>query len=130
MKNLNPKHRNAEITETFPAYDVVRLQPQSNITTLYAEDELQIKGKYSHYQINSVVSSSLKDGRDPLECVERAKGFGHQLHFIFPLACCISSSQGPREVYIEVEYGMVIKFEGKLFVIEKAANDNLKLVEA
>lgn len=82
---------------------------------------------YRTYMIGSVVSGALSDGRDPVAELDRARRFGHELVFIFGTGVCIHN--GPRSTtkHILVELGMLIRFEGNLYTLEKAPNDNLRL---
>jgi hypothetical protein len=81
-----------------------------------------------HYQADSVASYAIANNDCPIKAIERAKKNGHELQFIIPLCSVITSHQRPRETYIEIEYGMVVRFEGLVATIEKDHNDNLKFV--
>jgi len=135
-------NREYKVVADYPAYDVIRFEPKKTYTSrlhptsykLYAGDELVLagSGRYAHtrkYKINSVVSSTLSDGRDPVAAVERAKNNGHELHFIFGLGSVLTSHKVEKKRFIEVKHGDVVEFEGLIFTIEPANNDNLSLVE-
>lgn len=116
-----------------PAYDVIE-GPREKYgvepcLTLAAGDELacKLRSYYTTFQIGSVVSSSLADGRCPLAALERAKGFGHDLHFIFALSTSITSHKQARKTYIGVTIGQRVRFEGRYFEIVRQSNDNLGL---
>jgi len=106
------------------------------VVELWANDKLALEYESRNhgtltrtYTINSVVSYALQYNECPIAAVERAKGFGHELVFIFGNGACIHN--GPRSTakHIYVEIGMTVKFQGHYYTIEKAPNDNLKLKE-
>lgn len=82
---------------------------------------------YHTFTIGSVVSYALRNGDDPVAAIDRARSFGHELVFIFGNGSCIHN--GPRSTtkHILVELGMTVRFEGNLYTIERAPNDNLRL---
>lgn len=136
-------HLNAEATvDSFPAYKVVRRELTTaayikgkrvdiSFTEIQAGDKLGVKtnrGYYNEYYPGSVVSYALENGEDPIEAIETAKSRGHELHWINACAVSITSHSRPQETLILVEPGMVVRFEGKLFTIKKAPNNNLQLV--
>lgn len=112
-----------------PGYDVVTLaeRPNTDYVELKSGDRLDKNMK--HYMIDSVISSTIDDNRDPMVAYERAVRLGHDLHFIFPLGTSITSHRREKETYIKVWVGMKIKFEGKFFTIVARNNDNLGLEE-
>jgi hypothetical protein len=82
---------------------------------------------YNTYTIGSVVSGALRDGDDPVKALDRARSFGHELVFIFANGSCIHN--GPRSTtkHVLIEIGMTVRFEGNLYTIETAPNDNIWL---
>lgn len=122
---------------SYPAYNIIRVVKAAArfnkdlmFTALEAGDQLALdSGRVKHghhYQIGSVISSSLKDDRDPLEAVERAIKNGHEMHFIFGLGTTLTSHMQNKKTYIEINLGDIVRFEGKYFTIEKAPNNNLR----
>ena len=116
-----------------PAYDVYQYWPSSevNAVDLKANDKLGLccGDFYREYTISSVVSYALETNRDPIamynNCVEK----GHECYWINADGCALTSHTSEKRTLKNVEIGMRIRFEGKLFTIESAANNNLKLVQ-
>lgn len=121
----------------FPAYRVIR-RARSRATVdrgqvrLVAGDKLGLMRAggdyYDQYSISSVVSYAMEYHEDPIAAVDRARANGHELHWINHSATVLTSHKRPQETLIEVFIGMVVSFEGRLFKIAAAPNDNLKLV--
>jgi hypothetical protein len=82
---------------------------------------------YRTYMIHSVVSSAIEKGEDPVAEIDRARSFGHELVFIFGTGSVIHN--GPRSTtkHVMVQVGMQVRFEGNLYTLETAPNDNLRL---
>lgn len=85
--------------------------------------------QYHFFKLGSVIGSAVRNGDDPLAALERAKGFGHNLHFAFPLAVVIHNGPKEKANKIALNWGDVIGFHGKRFKLVKAPNDNVSLVE-
>jgi len=125
------------IIASYPAYDVIEAtMNKDGVKSLRANTELALRNERSdghnhlnHYMISSVVSSAVGDNQDPIKALERAKANGHKLHFIFALGTCLTAHKQAKKEYIEVTHGDRIYFEGRLFEIQPANNDNLCLKE-
>ncbi len=131
---------------SFPAYDVftraasmvVEIENaetgevvDTEVIEVTASDVLGLRaprGYYREYQPGSVVSYSLQYNDDPIAAVEDAKKRGHALQWINGCAVAITAHEQAKRRLVKVEIGMVIRFEGIFSRIEKAPNDNLKLV--
>lgn len=85
--------------------------------------------QYHFFQIGSVIGSAIKNGDDPYAAVERAKKFGHKLHFVFGLSVSITAWKREKEQKVALNWGDVIGFHGKRFKLVKAPNQNVELVE-
>lgn len=97
------------------------------LTELTAQDLLVVKGQHTRrYKPGSVVSYSLEYNNDPIEAVEHALARRQPLHWINPEASVLSSHRLEAEVAIEVEIGMLVRFEGLVATIETAPNNNLR----
>lgn len=121
-----------KIFHNFQAYDVAegKINPRTGAVMLKAGDEIAlVSAPMQHYQMGSVVSSALRYNECPMKAVERARGFGHALHFAFALGTCLHSGPIVKGRYIGVELGQRIEFEGRTFEIAAAPNRNIKLVE-
>ena len=127
------------IIKSYPAYDVIKATTnEDGVKALHADDKLVLRKEnlnnpdYQHlnkFMISSVASSALKNNRCPIKAIERAKTNGHDLHFIFELGSCLTSHKQAKKTYIEVSIDDRIYFEGRLFEIKAASNDNLTLKE-
>lgn len=140
MSYLNLKV--AAVVADYPAYTVVRRETtqgafvdqkwNSNVefTEIVADDQLGLARSryYQEFSPGSVVSYAMKNGEDPIAAIEDAVARGHNLHWINACASSITSHARPKETLVEVKIGMVVRFEGRLFTIEKAMNNNLDLV--
>ena len=128
----------------FPAYDVYRrdthpahLPKRSgwlDVTDISVDDVLilatetnSVTTYHGRYRAGSVVSYSLQNNDDVISAVDDARENGHSLHWINRLTTAVSNRYGKRYQTIEVTVGMRVRFEGVLFTIERAPNDNLKL---
>ena len=120
------------LVETYPAFNVFRREPKSaGFVEITAEDTLILKVNGEHkgtYSPGSVVSYALQYNECPLAAVERAKANGHDLVWINANAAMLTADDRAAENVVEVEYGMLVRFQGVVATIEKAANNNLKLV--
>lgn len=83
---------------------------------------------WSQFTFGSVVSYCLKNGDCPIEGLDRARKFGHDLHWLNANAVVIAANKS-QDVAFAAEIGEVVRFEGCNFRIERAPNHNLKLVE-
>lgn len=128
---MNRKH--TEVA-SYPAYTVIALDPLPDYlggcVQLKANDKLgyENKGSYEKHVISSVISYALDGDRCPITAAYEAHARGHDLHYIFPTGASITAHKRDPETLIQVTNGMKIKFEGRFFVIERARNNNLKLV--
>jgi len=104
------------------------------VTNLVANERLVIEyqsiryGKLmKNYSICSVASYALEYNDCPVEAIERAKERGHKMVWINASATVLHN--GPRSTtpHILVELGMKVYFQGHIYEIVKAPNDNLDL---
>lgn len=84
---------------------------------------------YNFFQLGSVAGYAVKNGEDVEQALERARGFGHKLHYAFGLAVVLHNGPYEQKVVALVEYGQVINAFGRKFRLEKAPNNNVELVE-
>lgn len=125
-----------KMIDTCPAYDVLEMPTRFDAATgqhqptLRDGDLIGLKGRgyWNEYTIGSAIGSALKYGDDPMVAVERAKANHHDLHFIYANSTCISSSPQARRTLFAVTIGQVVRFHGLMFKIDRAPNNNLKLV--
>ena len=130
-------YKKQELVASYPAYDVYRREATSDgIVNITVDDILVKPSRIGKYQAGSVVSYALEYNECPMKAVERCKQnmidhprSGHKLHWINALASAISSDPTEKVDVIEVHYGMKVKFEGIVFTIEEANNNNLQLKE-
>ena len=82
---------------------------------------------YNHYQIGSVASYAIKNGDCPMEAIEHAKENGHDMYYVFGLGASITAHKQKIDYGRPVEYGQRIIFEGHIFELEVARNQNIGL---
>lgn len=145
MNQSNQKiSENAEVrpgpaTETvvadWPALDVVRRTGAfGKLPKLTAVDRLgQLYQSRNHgelvreFHIGSVVSYAMENGDCPIRAIERAQGFGHELHWITEAAVSITSHKRAKRRLVLIEAGMLVEFEGRVFLIEPKRNGGGRL---
>lgn len=107
-----------------------------------ADDIITVKGFYrdmeKRFYFSSVVSYATKNGDCPIKAVDRCRQAmidhpynGHKLHWASPEATMLTSHKRTIQepVATGVEFGDKVKFEGRIFFIERGYNDNIQLVE-
>lgn len=121
-----------KIVAEYPAYKLIRklhytFRDGDKIAVPYTTR----KGDtlYNFYQLGSVAGYAIKNGECPFEAVERAKEFGHDLHYAFGLGVCLSAGPVAQKVVAYVEMNDVIRAFGKFWQIMPAPNNNIKLEE-
>lgn len=124
------------IVADYPAFTVVDRKPENGLLTIKAEEVLACGFQsrrhgilYHQFKASSVISYALRDGRDPVEALRMAQERGEQLHYIFGLGSCITAHKQAKYEVTLVEVGQHVKFEGRVFEIVRAPNDNLDLRE-
>jgi len=121
-----------ELVAAYPAYNVYKRAPKSaGFVEITSEDVLILKVDGDHkgtYLPGSVVSYALEYNECPLAAVERAKSRGEKLVWINSRGALLTADRRAAEDVVEVEYGMLVRFQGVIAHIEKAANNNLQLV--
>lgn len=125
-------YKKSYVVAKYPAYTVVKRDTISNNGVVYynlvARDKLITKKHLGTYTVGSVVSYALEYNENPIEEYNRCVANGHATHWINSDGATISNMKKDPYDVIEVDYGDVVMFEGVLFTIEKAPNNNLKLV--
>lgn len=117
-------HMDRHAVATYQSRKVCGDEPVTHLD----DGEMLILDDLYTFKIGSVVSSALRDGRDPVAAVDRARKLGHELVFIYGLGAMIyAGARKTPEPYIRVSYGMKVQFEGNVYTIEKAPNQNLQL---
>lgn len=123
------------VVASYPAYDVIL--PRKDSLTDYpvfkagAEIAVMFSGRrnYKMFTFGSAVSYALENNDDPInsynECIER----GHKTHWLNGNCVTVSNMKEAKKEYYLVELGDEILFEGIVFRVDKASNDNLELVK-
>lgn len=98
------------------------------LVTMLDDGDGLVLGDLKTYRIGSVIGGALRDGRDPVAALDRAREHGHELVFIYGLGASIyAGARKAPEPYIRVEVGQKVMFHGGVYTIQKAPNDNLRL---
>ena len=117
------------LIESFPAYDVFVRDEDRGFINITSADRLGLnsgKGFYKEFSPGSVVSYALDYNECPMEAVARATERKHPLHWINACGTALTSHKQAKRNLVAVFYGMRVRFEGKLFTIERDHNDNLR----
>jgi len=118
-----------QIIKSYPAFDVVRREADRHgVINITANETITDESMSGGWYLGSVVSFALESNDCPLEAVERAKTNRHDLHWINAESTCISSSPQDLPARIQIKEDDIIRFEGKLFTIAKAPNNNKRLI--
>lgn len=116
----------------FPAYKVMRrsISDWKSAPAFKAGEILAIKrnGYYDRFRLGSVVSVALHCNEDPVAAFEQEKERGNPLWWAIKVASSLSHQKEQGTVY-EVEFGDKIIFEGFIFELYSAPNQNMKLVK-
>lgn len=123
-----------EVVASFPAYDVLkpRVCTLTNLPLFNADDVVGVlapRGYYKQYSFGSAVSYALKNGDDPIASYAQEVARNHPTHWLNQCAVSLSSSKQEKKTIYEINVGDEILFEGVVFRVDTAPNDNLKLVE-
>ena len=138
--------KNDTLATSFPAYDIFARKPHTHterthdavngwtvinhedVTELTDGEELHCEGKYGTFTIGSVVGYALQYNECPIKAAKNAERQGHKLQWINANCSVISNTPSAKRKLIQVRIGMKVRFQGVISTIEKAPNDNLKLV--
>lgn len=86
--------------------------------------------KWRRFTVGALRMDDLKTGETMESYVAKEIAKGGRQHWINADAACITSHKQPQEKRFAVEVGATVLMQGVLYTIERAANDNLKLVKA
>ncbi len=114
---FNEHRERVELTEIVDS-DILGLKKQHRGNGYY----------YKEFTPGSVVSYALQYNECPIEAIATAKARGHELHWINASAAVLSDSPQQQRTLVEVEVGMVVRFQGLIARIENGFNGNLKFV--
>lgn len=130
-----------------PAYTIVELETATDSTCVpevSADKNVRVRfgsfrdgsPRFDEVSFGSVVSYARQYNEDPIaavdECrkdMERNPYAGHKLHWANKCAVSITSHAKAHACFIGLNLGDVVRFEGLLFRLELAPNDNVALVE-
>ena len=92
---------------------------------------------YHFFTLGTVAGYAIQNGEDPVEAIERCKQHmierpydGHKLYWANANAVVISNMKMEKEEVPGFNFGDEIILQGKVFVLERAPNNNVKLKEA
>jgi len=121
-----------------PSKPMLDLVPAGSVVTeLFHGDRLSVKiigyrGGFENFArdftAGSVAGYALEYNEDPEAAVTRSKNLGHELHYIFAEGAMIALHPLEQPVRKTIELGSLAKFDGELFQVLQAPNDNLVLV--
>jgi len=121
-----------------PSKPMLDLVPAgSTVTELFHNDHLEVKivgfrggieNFARHFTAGSVAGYAASYKEDTEAAVARAKENGHELHYIIAEASMIALHPLEQPVRKAIELGSLVKFDGELFQVLQAPNDNIHLV--
>lgn len=113
---------------TYPGWNVVTREPDSKgFINLTNRDGLISSNHLSRYTVSSAVSYALEYNDCPIEAYTRCIELGHKTHWINANATSITSEKQEKKTFLEVDFNALYRFEGQIFTIVKAPNNNLNL---
>ncbi|HHQ6598117.1 TPA: hypothetical protein ACSTLU_004423 [Serratia fonticola] len=125
------------LVASFKAYNVYDLRQHVMSVSRRQADSLEFAMEYksrSHgiqykmFKLSSVAAYAAQYNEDEAEAVARAKSFGHELYFMVPLGCSLTSQKRSHANKYLVKPNQLISFDGQLLRVEPASNKNIKLV--
>jgi hypothetical protein len=117
------------VVKSFPAVDIVTREKDSQgVINVTAGDHVTDASFHSDWVFGSVASYALENNECPFMAAERANTFGHELYWLNQSATVISSNPStlPKRILLQPED--VVRFEGKLFTLQDAPNNNKSLI--
>jgi len=121
-----------------PSKPMLDLVPADSTTTeIFHNDHLAVKiigfrGGFEnfarHFTAGSVAGYAASYNEDVEAKVAQAQERGHELHYIIAEASMIALHPLEQPVRKTIELGSLVKFDGELFQVLQAPNDNLHLV--
>lgn len=113
------------VVAEYPAYNVVKRQPTSaGHINLTADDQLTNASHLGSWSVGSAASYALQYNECPIESFNDCVAQGHKTHWINHDATCISDSPTAKMKLLEIDLDAKYMFEGKVFTIVKAHNNN------
>lgn len=125
---------NKVLLADFPAYAVYRMPELwqekmiDGMEFVMPFESARYGTQYHSFKIGSVVGYAIKNGDDPMAAVEHAEANGHDLEYVFGLGTSISNQRHEKGEKFALAWGDEIGFHGKRFRLEKAPNQNVRLV--
>lgn len=131
-----------EIIADFPAYTIVKPVSRRSFAldvtrpTFCAGDVIGIPIQswshgelYHFFRFGSVASYALEYGECPIKAYNWLVENGHQTHWLNAEAVMITAKAREKETRAGLNFGDEVIFEGRLFRIDPAPNNNAKLTE-
>lgn len=133
---------------TCPAYTILYMDPAEadsdralpSVTagrTVYVQLK-NWKGEetWKGFRPGSVVSYAQSYSECPIAAIEDTKHrmerdphAGHKLHWFNPKAISLTSHKQPHEVYMGLKLGERFRFEGRIFSLKAASNNNVDMID-
>jgi hypothetical protein len=111
-----------------PAFETVsRQSDRDGFINITAGEKLHFGN--SLYTVNSAASCALENNECPVAGYKREKSLGFPTHWLSQDATVISRCANEKGTAVLAELDTKYRFEGKIFTISKANNNNLSLDE-
>jgi hypothetical protein len=146
MSNTTIKNTGLLIAD-YPAYDVWEAQAEKrwddprHVVDVNHSDEFKVAFKsrshgnlFHGFYFGSVVGYALECKKCPIEAVERTQRnakdnpyAGHKLHWVSAKSTSLTAWDRPKESYVELKFGDLVRLDGRVFKLVPASNQNVAL---
>jgi hypothetical protein len=123
------------IVKSYPAFNVVTREAHNGYVANevkainISSNEIMTDSKMLHgWRFGSSVSYALENNNCPIAAYQKSLDRGEKTHWISSCAITISATSQGLLDRILIQDGDVVRFEGRLFTIAKAPNNNKVLV--
>jgi hypothetical protein len=119
------------ILDTFPAYTIIGGNKTFRFGDAFAigYDTPRHGRLYDFFKLGSVATYAAQYGEDEEAAVEKAKERGHELYWANKQSTTISAHKQAHRTVWGLQIGDEIEVDGLRFRIERASNQNVKLVQ-
>jgi hypothetical protein len=120
-----------QILDTFPAYTIIGGNKTFRFGDAFAigYDTPRHGRLYDFFKLGSVATYAAQYGEDEDAAVEKAKERGHELYWANKQGTIITAHKQAHRTVWGLQIGDEIEVDGQRFRIERASNQNVKLVQ-
>lgn len=143
MKHINPPEwKRSALIADYPAWTIYRAKPRKHYDTgrtLPQFSACEILGlpfvtkrhgiQYQWFQFGSAVSYALQNGDCPIKSYQQAQERGHKTHWLNSTGTTLTAEPQEKQIRLALNFGEEVIFEGRVFRLDPAANNNADLFE-